>query len=493
MPPTRSEPSRPARRPAVARPAPAAQPRRHLTYDIETGPEGPAIGAFFDLDGTLVAGFSAIAFLRDRLVSGRLGVQDLADVVLAGVSFRREGLGFSGLMAAMARALRGTPERELFETGERVFAEQLAAAIFRDARRLVEAHRERGHTLAVVSAATRYQVAPVARELGIEHVLCTRLEVKGGALTGRVLRPLCHAAGKVSAAQRFCEQHGVDLAKSYAYTDGYEDLPLLEAVGRPRPTNPDRALARLARARAWPSRALDHTRPLGPRDALRGGLVAVLAAGFAGLALPAALASRRSRAPLDLCLGGWGRIGSAVGGIELRITGREHLATRPALFLVNRGSSIDPLLVCRLLERGFALLLRAGSLESPLVRAAAALADGLLVEEPGERDRGRDALALLRRGLSLVAAPEQARSPGAELGAFRAAPFRLARQARVPIVPIVIRNAREALPPNALLVRAGAVRIAVQPPIETRGWRARDLARRIESVRELYLRELPES
>ena len=73
---------------------------RHLTYDIETGPGGPEVGAFFDLDGTLVAGFSAIAFLRDRLTSGDLTLQDLADVALAGLSFRREGLGFSGLMAA---------------------------------------------------------------------------------------------------------------------------------------------------------------------------------------------------------------------------------------------------------------------------------------------------------------------------------------------------------------------------------------------------------
>ncbi len=232
-----------------------------LTYSIVTGPIGPEVAAFFDLDGTLVSGFSALAFVRDRVASGHMTLQDIADLGFSAVSFRRGGVGFSGMMAAMARMLRNTPERELVATGQRLFEEQLAPLVYADARLLVEAHRAQGHTLAIVSAATRYQTGPVARELGIDNALCTELEVKGGRLTGRVVQPACWGEGKLVAAREFSRERGVDLGKSYFYSDGYEDVPLLENVGQPRPTNPDRDLDRLARSRAWPVLNLDHLAP----------------------------------------------------------------------------------------------------------------------------------------------------------------------------------------------------------------------------------------
>ena len=93
--------------------------------------------------------------------------------------------------------LRGTPEQELVETGERLFDSELAALVYPESRALVTAHLRRGHTVAIVSAATRYQVEPLARDLGIEHVLCTRLEVEDG----EVHRPL-HLAGRAGARAR---------------------------------------------------------------------------------------------------------------------------------------------------------------------------------------------------------------------------------------------------------------------------------------------------
>ncbi len=198
-----------------------------LTYSIVTGPIGPEVAAFFDLDGTLVAGISALALVRDRVARGHFTLQDIADLGLSAVSFRRGVLDFSGMMAALARMLRNIPERELVETGQCLFEEQLAPLVYADARLLVEAHRAQGHTLAIVSAATRYQTEPVARELGIDDFLCTELEVKGGLLTGRVVEPVCFGEGKLKAAREFSRERGVDLAKSYFYSDGYEDLLLL--------------------------------------------------------------------------------------------------------------------------------------------------------------------------------------------------------------------------------------------------------------------------
>src|SRR6059036_3966080 len=77
-----------------------------LTREIDEGPAGPAVAAFFDLDGTLIAGFSAVAFLRDRMASGRMRARDLADAVVSTARFQLGRLGFSGVIAATAAWLR---------------------------------------------------------------------------------------------------------------------------------------------------------------------------------------------------------------------------------------------------------------------------------------------------------------------------------------------------------------------------------------------------
>src|SRR6185295_3234200 len=213
-------------------------PHSQLTREIDEGPGGPCVGAFFDVDGTLIAGFSAVAFLRDRLSSGRMGARDLVDALLSTARFEIGRLGFSGLIAATAAWLRNVPEEELEEVSERIFVRALATAIYPESRALVQAHRRRGHTLAIVSSATRYQIEPIARELGIPTVLCTQLEVENGRLTGRHLWPTVYGGGKALAARTLAREQNVDLAESYFYTDSHEDLPLLEIVGHPRPTNP---------------------------------------------------------------------------------------------------------------------------------------------------------------------------------------------------------------------------------------------------------------
>src|SRR5262249_45984703 len=196
------------------------------------------VGAFFDVDGTLIAGFSAVAFLRDRLMGGQMTLRDVVDTLGSTLRFQLGRMGFSAFIAATAAWLRGVPERELEEVAERIFARAIAAAIYPESRALVQAHRRRGHTLAVVSSATRFQIDPLARELGIRHVLGTQLEVDDGRLTGRHVWPTCYGGGKALAARALAREHGVDLAESWFYTDSDEDLPLLEVVGRPRPTNP---------------------------------------------------------------------------------------------------------------------------------------------------------------------------------------------------------------------------------------------------------------
>ena len=107
------------------------------------------------------------------------------------------------------------------------------------------------HLWSVVGQGTRFTLEPLARLLGIAHVVCTVFEERDGLLTGLHVRPACAGNGKVTMAERFASEHDVDLGASYFYTDSHADMGLLERVGIPRVITPDRRLRRQARLRGW--------------------------------------------------------------------------------------------------------------------------------------------------------------------------------------------------------------------------------------------------
>jgi HAD superfamily hydrolase (TIGR01490 family) len=116
----------------------------------------------------------------------------------------------------------------------------------------VETHRRRGDVLAIVTGATPYTTRPLARLLGIEHVVASELEVDNrGRFTGRPALPLCYGVGKIERASRLAEARGFRLEESTFYSDSFTDLPLLEHVAEPIVVNPDARLARVARKRGW--------------------------------------------------------------------------------------------------------------------------------------------------------------------------------------------------------------------------------------------------
>jgi putative phosphoserine phosphatase/1-acylglycerol-3-phosphate O-acyltransferase len=112
-----------------------------------------------------------------------------------------------------------------------------------------------------------------------------------------VVHPTCYGEGKATATRAFAAAHGVDLARSYFYTDSDEDLPLLEIVGHPRPTNPNVLLAEIAAKRGWPVRRFRSRGTPGVLDLLRTALAAgsVLPAFALGIPARRQLAARRQR------------------------------------------------------------------------------------------------------------------------------------------------------------------------------------------------------
>ncbi len=220
---------------------------------ITAGPAGPQIGAFFDLDGTLVAGFTATAHAGDRIRRGQARLGEVLGVVEASVRYKLGRMHFERLIARAATYLRGESLSELNRVCERLYTEEISDRVYPLMRQIVASHRRAGHTLVLTSSALSIHAEPVARALGIEAVLCNTFELGGeDLLTGRINRPIVWGHQKAVAAQRFCEENGVDLRSSYFYADGDEDAALMALVGHPRPVNPRAGLTALAAAHRWP-------------------------------------------------------------------------------------------------------------------------------------------------------------------------------------------------------------------------------------------------
>src|SRR5210317_1297817 len=118
-----------------------------LIRDIENSPEGPQIGAFFDFDGTLIAGFSATVFLKEQICRGQLGPYQLVELVSAITQFSLGTMGFSGLMTSAAQFMRGVSEQDYIEFGQELYEQQIARKVYPESRAMVQAHMAKGHTV----------------------------------------------------------------------------------------------------------------------------------------------------------------------------------------------------------------------------------------------------------------------------------------------------------------------------------------------------------
>jgi putative phosphoserine phosphatase/1-acylglycerol-3-phosphate O-acyltransferase len=221
----------------------------------------PRIGAFFDMDKTILSDNSATLYMRYRYERGEISKRDLMRGLGAYLKYKIGILDIRSWTIDMMAQFSGQSEKQLAEEAIAWVESDVVETIYPEAERLVDEHLAESHVVAIVSGATAFVVRPIAARLGIEHILYTRLEVENGLFTGRVIEPICFEEGKIYWLQQFIEEQGIDLAKSYFYTDSITDLPLLDLVGHPVATNPDPMLYRTAVKRRWPVRFFDPPKP----------------------------------------------------------------------------------------------------------------------------------------------------------------------------------------------------------------------------------------
>lgn len=460
--------------------------------EIMASPPGPKIGAFFDLDGTLVAGFTGVILTQERFRRREMGVGELIGMIQAGLNHQLGRIEFEELILKASSALRGRPMSDMEEIGERLFAQKIESRIYPEMRELVRAHQARGHTVVLSSSALTLQVEPVARFLGIPNTLTNKFETdENGVLTGSVVKPILWGPGKATAVQGFAAEHDIDLTDSYFYADGDEDVALMYLVGNPRPTNPEGKMAAVARRRGWPILRFTSRGGggiTGPLRAVVGiGSMVPVAAGAVGIGL----LTRSRRRGVNFFTSTWSQMLLAASGVHLNVVGGENLtAQRPAVFIFNHRNQADPVITAALVRDNWVGVGKKELASDPVMGTLGKLLDTVFID----RDDPNAAVEMLheaeeraKNGLSIVIAPEGTRLDTTTVGPFKKGAFRMAMAVGIPIVPIVIRNAEVVAARNSSTMNPGTVDVAVFPPISVTNWTLDALPDRIAEVRQLYL------
>ncbi|MBD0023546.1 HAD-IB family hydrolase [Gordonia pseudamarae] len=464
--------------------------------EIRSAPTGKQVCAFFDYDGTLIEGFSVVAFARARVRSLEFGLGEALDFLMIGLRGVESEQDYAEVLRATKPTFAGKTYAELLDFGATLFREETAAKLRPQMWQLLRVHREMGHRIVIASSATRFQIEPIAREIDADHALATDVEVVDGVVTGEILgRPLW-GPGKAAAVRRLANEYDLDLKSSFAYSDGNEDVPYLESVGHPAAISPQSGLRAVATDRGWP--ILDITNPTHNKwemavrtGAFYGSFLAGAAAGVVG-----GLVRGDREAAIQAGVSAGNDVGMALAGVDVKVLdGQDYLTSaRPCVFVFNHQSKLDlPVLVN--LIRSHATGVAKKEIKQLPVLGPILDAAGLVFIDRADAGKAIEQLEpavrkLREDGACLVVSPEGTRSATPRLGPFKKGPFHIAAQAGVPVVPVVLRNCGELMWRGDQLVKPGTVEVRVLPPVDTSSWTAETMGEHADEVRQMFVHAL---
>jgi putative phosphoserine phosphatase / 1-acylglycerol-3-phosphate O-acyltransferase len=409
--------------------------------------------AFFDLDRTLLRGASG-PLINEALVAA--GLAPDRSIPGQGLLYRfYELVGETLPSMALARgtvlATQNWSRQQVQQAAEQA-ADKLEDLVAPYARPLLDEHRAAGRPVVLATTTPYDLVCPLAERLGFDDVVATRYaHTEDGAYTGRLEGEFVWALGKRRAVERWASEKGIDMAKSYAYSDSIYDLPLLSAVGHPHAVNPDARLQAMALLRRWPVLSLDappgvpKVAGVEPFDIVR-------------------LFSRPELVPYA----------------RFDITGTEHIPdTGPAIVVANHRSYFDTVAIgLTMAKTGRAprFLGKKEVFDAPVVGQAARAMGGIRVDRgSGSNEPLEEAARALRAGQVVVLMPQGTIPRGEAFfdpvlkGRWGAA--RLAAMTRAPVIPVGLWGTEQVWPrssrlPNVTNLRnPPLVTVKVGPPI----------------------------
>ncbi len=218
--------------------------------------------AFFDLDKTILAKSSTLAFAKPLYEGGLLRRRDVLKsaygqfvYVIGGADHEQ----MDALRAYMSELVTGWPVDQVQTIVSEALSTVIDPIVYAEALILFDEHHAAGRDVIVVSSSGTEVIEPICEQLGVDRAIGTQVEIIDGKYTGEVLF-YAYGQGKADAIKQLASDEGYDLAASYAYSDSITDLPMLEVVGHPIATNPDKELRAVAAERVWP--VLDFKKPV---------------------------------------------------------------------------------------------------------------------------------------------------------------------------------------------------------------------------------------
>ncbi len=280
------------------RPARAVQPETGRAGHIALSSRAVTVhraAAFFDLDKTVIAKSSTLAFSKPFYRGGLVNRRAVLKSSVAQFVYLLQGADEDS-MDRMRDSLKamcvGWPVDQVNTIVAETLHELIDPMVYAEAVALFDRHHAEGLDVVIVSSSGEEVVGPIGEMLGADHVVATRMEVRDGRYTGEIAF-YAYGEGKAQALRELAEEHGYDLGESWAYSDSWTDRPMLEAVGNPVAVNPDKALRRHAAEQGWRLREFRRPvrmrrgrlptlpQPPGPPAAYAGVAVAAGAAGLA--------------------------------------------------------------------------------------------------------------------------------------------------------------------------------------------------------------------
>jgi HAD superfamily hydrolase (TIGR01490 family) len=254
----------------------------------------PTAAAFFDLDKTILAKSSSLAFAKPFYEGGLIGRSDVIRSTYAQFVYLTSGANHDQMdrMRAYLSALAsGWDIDRVKEIVQETLDAIVDPIVYEEAVDLIRKHQAEGREVVIISSSGNEVVEPIGERLGVDTAIGTQMAVEDGHYTGEILF-YAYGPGKAEAMRRLAQERGYNLADCYAYSDSMTDLPMLEIVGHPFATNPEAELRKTAQERGW--QIIDFRKPVAMQSALEkpegrraaaaavGGAVALGLAWYAG-------------------------------------------------------------------------------------------------------------------------------------------------------------------------------------------------------------------
>ncbi len=205
----------------------------------------------FDLDKTILAVNSSRTIVQASRRTGMMVQRDFLHAILYAIIYKFDLQDPNKIITAMTKWLRGIREDKLIEMMNLHVVPEVLKTIRPEIREAISMHRENNARIIMLSSAMPYICSPVADHLDLDEVVCSKLEVQDGKMTGKPVGKLVFGKEKAIRMEKYCEENNFSIATSWYYGDAFTDRFVLQSVGNPVCVKPEIKLGIMARRRGW--------------------------------------------------------------------------------------------------------------------------------------------------------------------------------------------------------------------------------------------------